>query len=369
VVTCIAIDSSGNTWIGTEQNWLAKNPESQKGGVAKFDGDTWTIYDITNSGLPKNDIATITIDPFNNVWVGTNEGGAAKFDGNNWTVYNESYAEVLSYAVESIKFDSEGNVWFATRNGAAKYDGSTWTEYTDQNSGMSMFGVRAMDIDNYGNIWFGTYDGALKFDGSEWILYNTSNSGLPGKAIRSIYNDSKGNIWFATEEDGIAVYNADGFVGISEVNPPVSNYYLSQNYPNPFNPTTTIEYSLPVSSKQSAVSSWQRSENRYQNSENQNQNQASSLPAGQAGNQYLESSIQVHSFNQPITQSGTGGLLSVKLVVYNILGREVATLVNEKQKPGSYSVAFDAGHLSSGVYFYKLSAGNYVKTMKMILLK
>jgi hypothetical protein len=141
-----------------------------------------------------------------------------------------------------------------------------------------------------------------------------------------------------------------------------TNFELKQNYPNPFNPTTTLEYSLPVSSKQSAVGSWQRSENRYQNSENQNQNQASGI-------QYLESSIQVHSFNQPITQSGTGGLLSVKLVVYDILGREVATLVNEQQKPGSYSVAFDAGYLSSGVYFYKLQTDSFVKTRKMILLK
>ncbi|MDQ3021165.1 MAG: T9SS type A sorting domain-containing protein [Bacteroidota bacterium] len=84
---------------------------------------------------------------------------------------------------------------------------------------------------------------------------------------------------------------------------------LSQNYPNPFNPTTTIKYQ-----------------------------------------------ITNHNF--------------VELKVYNILGNEVAALVNEKQKAGIYSVEFDAGNYSSGVYLYKLIVGNsYIETKSMLLLK
>lgn len=95
------------------------------------------------------------------------------------------------------------------------------------------------------------------------------------------------------------------------------DFLLSQNYPNPFNPSTSIQYAI------------------------------SSLPTGQAGTQF------------------------VTLKVYDLLGREVATLVNEEKPAGSYNVEFRMQNLelSSGIYFYKLQAGDFVETKKMILLK
>jgi hypothetical protein len=99
-----------------------------------------------------------------------------------------------------------------------------------------------------------------------------------------------------------------------EVGPP-SHYSLEQNYPNPFNPATVISYHLP---------------------------------AGQAG-------LPVSSL--------------VTLKVYDLLGREVATLVNEKKDAGRYSVQWDATRFSSGVYFYTLQAGEYRDTKRMLLLK
>jgi hypothetical protein len=57
------------------------------------------------------------------------------------------------------------------------------------------------------------------------------------------------------------------------------------------------------------------------------------------------------------------------LIVYDILGREVTTLVNEAQPPGSYEVEFDAKGLTSGMYIYKLQCGSYSEVMKMLLLK
>ena len=85
-------------------------------------------------------------------------------------------------------------------------------------------------------------------------------------------------------------------------------YALDQNYPNPFNPSTKIQYALPLS-----------------------------------GN--------------------------VSLKIYNVLGQEVMTLVNEVQPVGVYTVNFDASRLSSGVYFYQISAGNFTQVKKMMLLK
>ncbi len=92
-----------------------------------------------------------------------------------------------------------------------------------------------------------------------------------------------------------------------------STFILDQNYPNPFNPTTKIRYSIPI--------------------------------------------------------VGNADLRSVQLKVYDILGNEVATLVNKEQAAGSYEVDFNAAGLSSGMYFYSLTAGNFSSTKKMILIK
>jgi hypothetical protein len=87
-----------------------------------------------------------------------------------------------------------------------------------------------------------------------------------------------------------------------------SAYNLSQNYPNPFNPVTKISYTLP-----------------------------------KAGN--------------------------VKLVVFDVLGREITTLVNDVKTAGTHVVSFDASSLSSGVYFYRINAGDFTSTKKMMLVK
>ncbi len=87
-----------------------------------------------------------------------------------------------------------------------------------------------------------------------------------------------------------------------------TRFALEQNYPNPFNPTTGIRYQV-------------------------------------------------------------AGVSEVKLVVYDLLGREVAVLVNERKAPGSYEVEFDAAGLASGVYLYRLTAGSFVQTREMLVIK
>ena len=94
-----------------------------------------------------------------------------------------------------------------------------------------------------------------------------------------------------------------------------SDFKLYQNYPNPFNPTTTIKYSIPASLNPSK-----------------------------------------------------GGTL-VQLKIYDILGREIAVLVNEEQKPGYYEVKWNGRNMPSGVYFYGIKAGRFIQTKKMILLR
>jgi hypothetical protein len=97
--------------------------------------------------------------------------------------------------------------------------------------------------------------------------------------------------------------------------PAVTDFVLQQNYPNPFNPSTAIKYTVPS-----------------------------------------------------VTLSGVEGS-RVQLKVYDVLGNEIATLVNEVQPAGIYKVNFDAKGLSSGVYFYKLNSGSLTEINKMVLMK
>lgn len=102
---------------------------------------------------------------------------------------------------------------------------------------------------------------------------------------------------------------------IAEVNEPKipTQFILEQNYPNPFNPTTKIKFSILPDKKRETS--------------------------------------------------------NVKLIVYDVLAREIKTLLNKPLQAGNFEVEFDGGNLSSGVYYYKLSAGNFSETKKMLLLR
>ena len=111
-------------------------------------------------------------------------------------------------------------------------------------------------------------------------------------------------------------------IGTSSPSTPV----LFQNFPNPFNPTTVIRYSVPPMTGRDLAST---------------SSEDGQLPA-----------------------SG-----KVRLAVYDMLGREVAVLVNERKEPGLHSVIFDARKLSSGVYFYRLEVGEFVATRQLLLIR
>ncbi|MEW6006355.1 MAG: T9SS type A sorting domain-containing protein [Stygiobacter sp.] len=76
---------------------------------------------------------------------------------------------------------------------------------------------------------------------------------------------------------------------------------------------------------------------------------------------------QAHHDNVTLSQLKGDNLVTLK--VYDILGKEVATLVNERQPAGNYEVKFDGSNLSSGIYFYKLQAGEFSQTKKLLLMK
>ncbi len=157
-----------------------------------------------------------------------------------------------------------------------------------------------------GNIWALEYNDL--FESNELVAstnYSISTFGL----------DESGEIYFADYSGGkIYKFNSNP-TSVSPTLVKQFDFNLKQNYPNPFNPSTTISYSLPV------------------------------------------------------VETLHAGSLRTVLTIYNVLGSEIKTLVNESQAPGNYSVTFDASDLPSGIYYYRLSSGIYSEIKKMILLK
>ncbi len=157
----------------------------------------------------------------------------------------------------------------------------------------------------------GTYGAETKINSVNADYYK----GFPDVSFRNVNNDSCISIWGG--KNGIGSFITSGcsgpFIGINNENENVNNFSLNQNYPNPFNPTTNISFSTQTSA-------------------------------------------------------------FVKISVYDVLGNEVAELLNEKKNSGYYNYIFDGKNLPSGVYYYKIELTtselkSLSQTRKMILLK
>ncbi|GAB6283406.1 MAG: hypothetical protein STSR0008_21720 [Ignavibacterium sp.] len=194
-------------------------------------------------------------------------------------------------------------------------------------SGVELKWQTATEVNNYG------FDVERSTDKQNWtnlgFVAGNGNSNSPkdySYVDEDIKNQVNGKYYYHLKQidtDGSYEYSetieVDWTKGVTDVNDSKSlpnEFALSQNYPNPFNPTTKIKYTITAS------------------------------PI---------SSPKERTF--------------VRLIVYDVLGNEIATLVNEEKAPGEYEVEFNGKGLSSGMYFYKIEAGNFVQIKKMILLK
>jgi hypothetical protein len=155
-------------------------------------------------------------------------------------------------------------------------------------------------------------------DTVSWNFLYTAPDSLLTDTIYSVANSVNGDgiptnldQWNFGENFVIRVFDNPVFVQNENLNP--EDFVLYQNYPNPFNPSTKIKYSIP--------------------------------------------------------SVGTSLMKFVQLKVYDALGNEVATLVDGLKSAGEYEVTFSANGLTSGIYFYKLNAGSFSETKKMILLR
>jgi hypothetical protein len=171
----------------------------------------------------------------------------------------------------------------------------------------------------HGTLYVGTVGARLLafYDGADSSIYQTDSKHLALKAnskniaLANTNAAIKPPVWgtFQGNNQRTGVYNGSLITDVKDkTNLLPTQFSLSQNYPNPMNPSTTISFSLPSQS-------------------------------------------------------------FVSLKIYDVLGREVATIVSEELPAGTYSRQWNAGKMSSGVYFYRLQAGSFTQTKRLVLLK
>jgi hypothetical protein len=216
-----------------------------------------------------------------------------------------------------------------------------------------------MTMDNLGNIYT-----ISDYPQTKVIKYNHSvnklfNLNINSTNIYFIKLDLQKNIYTLSRQtsgifDNLLLTKYAQTVGIKKEETIIpGDFMLFQNYPNPFNPTTKIKFDISVDDPEGTP--------RIRGNDNGRRS-----PTGAFGD---DKSGMFGDDNGGVFGDDKLGNDRVVLKVYDILGKEIETLVNEKLNPGTYEVTFNASKYPSGVYFYRLQAGDYLETKKMILLK
>jgi len=208
----------------------------------------------------------------------------------------------------SVYFTDNNTGWSVGTVGTILNTINGGMSWNSQTSGTTSSLESVYFTDNYTGWSVGTAGTILKTTngGTNW---NSQTSGTTW-GLYSVYFVNNNTGW-AVGDNGTILKTTDGgvtFIGDEEIIKIPEDYLLSQNYPNPFNPTTNIQYA-----------------------------------------------VSIRQF--------------VTLKVYDVLGNEIATLVNEEKTAGSYAVEFNGDGLTSGVYFYRLQTGSFVETKKMVLIR
>lgn len=320
----VSFHSIGNTWImvtsipGGFNNWV--------GGAIHYsedEGQTWTSANAENfptfSSFSPNFNSSDLVD-VNGTWflIGNSRVYRSTDQGRNWSVINiGAGSRYKMYAFDGalfVTFDEAG-IRKSTDNG------NTWQDYYPGLPTTNAFSRRLWGMTRVGNqlITYNDASQSITPELGETGFYVLNSSGGSWQKVTTMENmpfrplgfiTFEGDIYAVWENVGIwtnaNVSTSIDFAGQKDDRP--SEITLDQNYPNPFNPSTNIRFEVV-----------------------------------------------------------DGG--DVKLQVFDLLGREVATLVNNRLAPGQHLVTFDASHLTSGVYVYRLQSGNSTQTRKMLLLR
>jgi len=195
---------------------------------------------------------------------------------------------------------------FAGTNDGVYLSTNNGTSWTEVDSGLTYTYVQALAVSGT-NLFAGT-DAGVFLSTNNGTSWKEASTGLTNTYVNALAVSGM-NLFAGTWSGGVWRRPLSEMTSVERTPSSIPRaFVLEQNYPNPFNPSTTIKFELPKASL-------------------------------------------------------------VSLSVYDILGREVSVLVNERRDAGVYEVKFDGSALASGVYFYRLQAGDYVASRKMLIVK
>ena len=342
---------TGNSIISTrpEGDYLSikYNSNGIQQWVARYEGATHlggTGESIIVDKFGYCYVSGITEYDFNKLIIGT-----IKYASNGDSVWVRLYFPPIYHIYESglnLLLDSSLNVYVSGRGSDTNHVGGC---------------LRMIKYDKFGNLLWTTFDTCASILYSSVLdkylnIYSTGATGY--RFYNCEYNSSGNKIWssyypqnnppfgswtgfklFLDNYNNLYIFGSSldsslliKYAVLTNINQTseniVESFKLYQNFPNPFNPTTKIKFDIP----------------------------ALGSPLGSRS-----------SFLNPINRVGAGGMCVLK--VYDILGKEIETLVNEKLNPGTYEVTFNASQYPSGVYFYTLISGEYRETKKMLMIK
>jgi photosystem II stability/assembly factor-like uncharacterized protein len=367
--------NGGDVWnnyiVNPQYNFVNFKFANSSTGIAIGNNETsGIILRTSNGGVNWSMISENNFKKLNSLFFSDQNTGFAAGDsgliirttntGSNWEQINSGVTNKLTnvcFSNSSTGFISRYNNLLKTTDG-----GQNWSAQTFPGNILCIYFLNSITgfignenfylyrTSNGGNNW--TYQGVhmiknISFANSttgiavldSQVIYRTTDCGLTWNGYYLRTDQGFNDIKFTNSGTGYLVGSYGAILkttnggepfGIKHISSEIpKSFYLSQNYPNPFNPRTKIKFEIPASPNPSK-----------------------------------------------------GGGLSVRLFVYDILGRKVASLIpplwggqsegllsEERLKPGTYEVEFDGTNYPSGVYFYKLSSETFSDTKKMVLIK
>lgn len=342
----IAVDNSGNVYV-TGYTSVFQNFSTADYLTLKYNSGGNLEWDERYNGTGNSEDQAIKIIAVNNAVYVTGRSDSLNGNYNFYTIkYRDNNGDIQAAASYSgpplrqidiaacMSADNAGNIYvtgssMGTSNtydyATVKYNSDLVQQWAARYEGSGTDMCAKVRTSGSGVYVTGSSDGT---GGRDFLTVKYNMSGQPQWEMRfagpaggndyasSLTVDQFDNVFVTgyanvsgTENDIYTIRYSPVPLGIEPVSGNVpQNYNLYQNYPNPFNPSTNIKMDIPASSQ-------------------------------------------------------------TKLVIYDILGREVQTLVNENLNPGTYIVRWNAASVSSGIFFYKLTSGAFVKTNKMIMVE
>ena len=210
--------------------------------------------------------------------------------------------------IKAIAGDSSGNFYAGVAYTGDIYKSADGGKTFARYLTLPIGGTNAIVVDKSGNIFVIPTSNAIR-KMRDSVITTIDGYSASGSGYGDVCFDADGYLYVGTSGDGMLISNNPTLTAVQEESREMpEKYVLSQNYPNPFNPTTNIEFQIP-----------------------------------------------------------NGGFVTLK--VFDLLGKQVRTLLNTAMNAGSYRVTFDGNGLSSGMYFYRLQCGNFSSTKKLLLAK